>query len=374
MRRFALRLALLAAALAIGGFVVASAGLIPISATSGHWSLTAWFLHFTMQRSVATSSIGVKTPPLDDPALVLRGAGHYETGCLPCHGAPGQPRPLVVRKMTPAPPYLPPRVREWQPAELFTIVKYGIKFSAMPAWPARQRDDEVWAVVAFLLRLPEMEPADYRRAVYGESGETAPLPSNRQEPLADVIASCVRCHGENGAGRNGVAPRLSGQRETYLLAALRAYADNRRYSGIMQPIVTGMDEATMRRLAEYFAGKAGGKPQPAKVDAAALARGERIATQGLPAKGVPACVECHGPQPTPRNPHFPKLAGQYADYLNLQLELFKQGKRGGSPYAHIMRTIAERLSEAQMRDVAHYFETLRDRRTTDQALPGTRPP
>lgn len=360
MRRFALRLSLLAAALAVGGFVVVLAGLIPISATSGHWSITAWFLHFTMQRSVATASIGVETPPLDDQALVLRGAGHYETGCLPCHGAPGQPRPLVVRKMTPEPPYLPPRIAEWEPAELFTIVKYGVKFSAMPAWPAQQRDDEVWAVVAFLLQLPEMEAEDYRRAAYGNSQEAAPLPSDRREPTSDVIASCVRCHGRDGAGREGMAPRLSGQHETYLLAALRAYADNQRYSGIMQPIVTGMDEATMRRLAAHFADKAGTTPGLVEVDAEARARGEWIAIEGLPSKGIPACIECHGPQQTPRNPHFPKLSGQYADYLSLQLELFKKGKRGGSPYAHIMQTIADRLGKQQIHDVAHYFSTLPD--------------
>ena len=45
-----------------------------------------------MQRSVATHTLGVKPPPLADPALVLKGAGHYETGCRPCHGGPGLPR------------------------------------------------------------------------------------------------------------------------------------------------------------------------------------------------------------------------------------------------------------------------------------------
>jgi cytochrome c553 len=52
------------------------------------------------------------------------------------------------------------------------------------------------------------------------------------------------------------------------------------------------------------------------------------------------------------------LAGQYASYLILQLELFKKGYRGGSAYAHLMRPVAARLNAEQMRDVALYYESL----------------
>jgi cytochrome c553 len=52
------------------------------------------------------------------------------------------------------------------------------------------------------------------------------------------------------------------------------------------------------------------------------------------------------------------LAGQYADYLRLQLELFKTQHRGGSPYAHIMYNVASRLQPEQIRAVAHYYASL----------------
>jgi cytochrome c553 len=52
------------------------------------------------------------------------------------------------------------------------------------------------------------------------------------------------------------------------------------------------------------------------------------------------------------------LAGQYADYLILQLEVFKKGHRGGSAYAHLMRPVATRLTTEQMRDVALYYASL----------------
>ena len=74
---------LTAGALAIGAIVVAAlvvvSGVVPIKASSGHWAITAAFLDFAKTRSVATHSLGIAAPPLDDEALVLRGAGHYET-------------------------------------------------------------------------------------------------------------------------------------------------------------------------------------------------------------------------------------------------------------------------------------------------------
>jgi cytochrome c553 len=69
-------------------------------------------------------------------------------------------------------------------------------------------------------------------------------------------------------------------------------------------------------------------------------------------------MDCHGPGPHRRNSAYPNLAGQYADYLVLQLELFKQDGRGGSAYAHIMRHVATRLGTEQMRDVAAYYASL----------------
>jgi hypothetical protein len=66
--------------------------------------------------------------------------------------------------MTPHLPYLPPVIPARQPDELFYIVKHGIKFTGMPAWPAQQRDDERWAMVAFLRRLPDLAHASTRRS------------------------------------------------------------------------------------------------------------------------------------------------------------------------------------------------------------------
>ena len=59
--------------------------------------------------------------------------------------------------MLPQPPYLGTVVEKRSPQQLFYVIKHGIKFTGMPAWPAQSRDDEVWSVVAFLLELPKLD-------------------------------------------------------------------------------------------------------------------------------------------------------------------------------------------------------------------------
>ena len=374
LRRWTVRAAIAVPALALLGFLVAASGIIPIKASSGHWAITEWLLSFSMSRSVATHSTGIKAPALDDPALVLKGAGHYESGCMPCHGSPRMKYPRVTHAMTPPPPALPEEMGDWDPEELFYIVKHGIKFTGMPAWPSLERDDEVWAMVAFLQELPAMDAETYGRLVEGEAAGAELVPAVGDSvdvpPLSGLVqpggippsvtASCGRCHGIDGRGRGlGAFPRLAGQRPNYVYAALQAYASDRRHSGIMKPIAAAMTRDEMRDVALFYAALS---PAPSAnadtTDAAAVARGARIAEEGIPREGIPSCMDCHGPQPTRRNPFYPNLAGQYADYIVLQLHLFQKDQRGGSRFAHLMHPTAERLTEEQIRDVAAFYAAI----------------
>jgi cytochrome c553 len=365
VKRWVFKIAALLAGLAVGGCLMVVSGIIPIKASSGHWPITAWFLQFAKRRSVATYTLGLQAPALDELRLVLKGAGHYETGCRPCHGSPELRDPRIVQQMTPRPPYLPPRVSAWEPDELFYIVKHGIKFTGMPAWPALQRDDEVWAMVAFLRTLPTLDAAAYRRLVHGDAtpSETVVPLHGLLEPAKvphTVTASCARCHGVDGRGREaGAFPKLAGQRPTYLLASLEAFARGERHSGIMEPIAAGLSLEAMHEVARYYASLQEPLPSSPPQDATlAIERGQAIASRGIPHQRVPSCVDCHGPGATRRNPVYPELVGQYADYLVLQLELFNKERRGGTAYAHLMRTVAARLTSEQMRDVALYYASL----------------
>src|SRR5690606_32904441 len=132
MKRFLWHAAITLALLGLGALAFITAGFAPISAAAGHWPVTRELLHFGMERGVATRSLRIRAPALEAPWLVRKGAGHYAAACMPCHGAPGVPQPLVPRRMTPKPPFLPRTLApgDLSREELFWIVRHGIKYTA----------------------------------------------------------------------------------------------------------------------------------------------------------------------------------------------------------------------------------------------------
>ncbi len=353
-------------ALAALGFLVAASGVISTKASTGHWRITEWFLQFSKQRSVSTYSLGLEVPPLDDGSLILKGALHYEFGCRSCHGAPGAPPSRVANTMLPPPPDLGAAVPKSNPKRLFHIVKHGVKFTGMPAFPSQKRDDEVWAVVAFLMKLPGLTETGYQNLVASEprTAEAGQLPAG--DTFASLNRSCQQCHGTDGLGRGEQIPSLAGQRPHYLANALAAYVLGRRHSGIMQPVAASLDETTIRRLVAHYAQLPASPRAPVRtVDPAILEKGRRIAHHGIRERRVPACVECHDPSGRRSNPAYPSLTGQSAAYLVGQLELFTANRRGGSSYEHLMQPIAARLDPDEMQAVARYFES---RETASSAL------
>ncbi len=381
MKRALLKLAAAVAVVALGGLLFAWSGLYSVAASAGHWPMVSWFLQFAMRNSVETHAMRLHPPPLDDIALVERGAGHYETGCLPCHGAPGSPSNRVPNHMLPEPPYLPPHVDSWTAEELFWIVRNGLKYTGMPAWPAQDRDDEVWAVTAFLLRLPRLSPEEYEALAQG-SGTQLPDPPGEDPPVpeapgelftmtdAALIGACVRCHGVDGAGRpSGAFPRLDIQASGYLYRALDEYAAGIRPSGIMQPVAAALGEDAMRRLARHYAEAAGEAPDDSEnPDADLVTLGRRIAVEGVVDRQVPPCQACHGLEDGPENGLFPALAGQYSEYTILQLRLWKEGKRGGSAFSEIMEPVVANMTEEEMRAVALFYESLPAASAPDDGL------
>ncbi|MGQ0698346.1 MAG: c-type cytochrome [Panacagrimonas sp.] len=339
---------------ACAGLTVAWLGLVPIAASTDHWPPAKWFLHFTMRQTVRSDARGIEAPALDDPRLLHRGAGAYAFGCASCHGAPGQRPSLAASLMIPPAPPLEPG--KWKTRELFWIVKNGIKYTAMPAWASQQRDDEVWAVVAFLLELPEMQASRYNQLAHGiaaEPGESPTAPHGIEEMLTGVGA-CASCHGFDGAGRDGTAPALAGQKEDYFATSLRDYAAGRRPSGVMQPIAAALSEREIAGLTRLFAAM----PAPAAragADEEAVQRGARIAESGIPDRDVAPCAACHDRDREAIHPDYPDLFGQDADYLAKQLRLFRDDARGHTATVALMRSVSGGLSETEARDVSLYY-------------------
>jgi len=334
-------------------------GLINIGASTGHWAITDWVLHTAMRRSVQFRADA--TPPEDFPsaAMIRRGAGHYEIGCAPCHGSPAAPRGAVVREMTPEPPDLSGRIDLWSPADLFWIVKHGVKLTGMPAWPARSRDDEVWSMVAFLTEMPQMNQEEYRVLAYGDGPMTVARQREFLAETAPALIDCARCHGMDGSGDvNGAFPRLDIQDAAYLADSLDAYASGRRFSGIMQEAVAGLDEKTRNELAKYYAGTSSNaeSESPKDISSDLLQRGGTIAMHGIPEDNIAACAGCHDQPGTAARPGFPRLSGQYRAYLETQLHLFAADiERGGGAFAHLMREATHALEGEDIKAVAAWY-------------------
>lgn len=201
MRRFLRDAAILAAAAAVMAAAVVSLGLYNPSAALGHLPGVSWILHTTYRNAVETWSGNRPTPDLADLGLVQRGAGHYGSYCADCHSTPGAKPVFIARSMVPAPPHIVDAVSDWDANELFWIVKNGVKMTGMPAWPSRVRDDEVWAVVAFLLRVPELSQAEYLDLAMGDARDRDANGNAAGSGASAIVADCARCHGLDGRGR-----------------------------------------------------------------------------------------------------------------------------------------------------------------------------
>ena len=332
------------------GLMVLESGVVPIKASSGHWPITAWFLDYASDRSVALHSRGIEVPSLDDPELVVLGASTYQSNCQFCHGQPGELQPPVARSMTPTPPRLDGSVPGMDDQELFYILKHGIKFAGMPAWPTQPRDDGIWPLVAFLRQLPEMDNEHYRRLVHQHADAETTL----------IARACASCHGSDGTRHlAGRVPILAGQSESYLRASLVAYRDGDRNSGIMMPISHRLTDDEISELAAYFANNDRTSPnQSVGRDADLIAIGKRLAEAGDRQRKIPSCLDCHGPNNPVRNGDYPRLAGQPAWYIERQLELFSQRSRGGGPNATHMHPIADKLDQQDRRSLAAYYASI----------------
>lgn len=317
-------LVLVALGVAVLGVIVMVSGVVPIKASSGHWAVTKAVLKFSMRRSVTTHAASAKVPDdVDDESLARMAAGHYQRSCRPCHGGPDLVEPSLYRGLTPTPPSLLGAAERWDAAELFFIVQHGVKFTGMPAWPTQAREDEVWAMVAFLRTLPSLDARDYRDWTRIEGADRAP----------PVVRECVACHGLDGRSNGrGATPRLAGQHRAYLEQALAAYAKDDRPSGIMGPIARELTQGERSEAARWFAALPRVRPEPA----APAGSGIALAQRGDPARKVPACLGCHGERASTEDGRIPRLEGQDPAYLERQLELFAAGVRGGGEMKALM--------------------------------------
>jgi mono/diheme cytochrome c family protein len=168
-----------AVALALGGgtALAMTAGLYDVAATDPHTAPVEWALRTTMESSVRNGAEDVRIPSdvdTRDPALARRAIGHYSVACASCHGAPGAERaPWMVLYPEPANLTRPEVVGRWSDAELYWIIKHGIKDTGMIALGPTHSEEDLWAVTAFVRQLPSMSEPEYRQLVADYHAEHA---------------------------------------------------------------------------------------------------------------------------------------------------------------------------------------------------------
>ena len=154
-----------------------------------------------MRQSVRLRARGIDEPALDDERMVLRGAACFRDKCVQCHGAPGVAQGDIGKSMQPLPGPLVDARQHWSARELYWVTRHGIKMSGMPAWEYRLAEDELWAVVAFLQRLPDLNAAQYAQWLQRAPRDAGLRPERhgRAAPRPSRRATCER-------GRAGAAP------------------------------------------------------------------------------------------------------------------------------------------------------------------------
>lgn len=196
----------------------------------------------------------------------------------------------------------------------------------------------------------------------------ADAPAKKEAPKADpakgqAIATqvCVACHSADGNSVAPANPKIAGQFPDYLHKQLvnfkpQAGKKAERENAVMAGMVANLSPDDMKNLAAFY-GSQKLKPAAAK-DKALAAAGQKLWRGGNAATGVPACAGCHGPDGAGIPAQYPRIAGQYAEYIEAQLKAFQAGQRVNDRNG-MMRGVAARMTEKEMKAVADYAAGLR---------------
>ncbi|MFZ3075929.1 MAG: cytochrome c [Psychrobacter glacincola] len=151
----------------VGVFAVVSSGVINVGADQEHNPMMYSFLETARNRSIANASKDIVVPDLEKVDMISSGGADYKDMCAGCHLSPGVAKTDFSESLYPKPPNFTKAdiVKRYQTEDgakqSFWAIKHGIMASGMPAWGASHDDARMWAMVAFIRSLPELDEAQY---------------------------------------------------------------------------------------------------------------------------------------------------------------------------------------------------------------------
>jgi mono/diheme cytochrome c family protein len=154
----------LAIIVAIAAPIYFFGGFYSVAANEPHFNIVTWALERVRMASIRHNAPATASVSLDNAAAIQAGAKAYsERGCVNCHGAPGATWAKFSEGLLPSPPDLSEVAKERTPAEIFWVVKHGLKFTGMPSFAAiGVKDDEIWKITAFVKKLPTVSEQDFK--------------------------------------------------------------------------------------------------------------------------------------------------------------------------------------------------------------------
>ncbi len=213
------------------------------------------------------------------------------------------------------------------------------------------------------LMLPPVMAAMLAAAAIANANEPAKGTYKGDPAKGQAIGStvCAACHGADGNSPAAANPKLAGQNADYLFKQMKNFkgADGKqpeRANAIMNGMIAPYTEEQMRDLAAYFSAQTL-KGEQAK-NRETIEAGQKLYRAGNMAKGLPACAACHGPAGAGIPAQYPRIGGQYAEYLEAQLKSFRDDTRANDPNK-MMRMVAIKMTDAEIKAVSDYIAGLR---------------
>jgi cytochrome c553 len=173
------------------------------------------------------------------------------------------------------------------------------------------------------------------------------------DPVPPAATVCAACHGEAGRSVAPAYPNLAAQQAEYLQKQLADFAKGRRTNELMTAALAQVPRSDFPVVVAYYSAQA---PVPGDGDVALAAAGRKIFEEGDWPAGIPPCRSCHGERGA-GSEVYPRLAGQNPAYTLQQLTDFKAGERHNDT-RRVMREVAGRLTDAQMKSLAEYLAGL----------------
>lgn len=164
----------------------------------------------------------------------------------------------------------------------------------------------------------------------------------------------MACHGADGNSAIPNQPSLAGQHPEYLIKQLQEYKSGARKDPVMSGFAATLTDEDMRNIAYWVTSQkaAGGQAKNAET----VALGERIYRGGLADRHIAACAGCHSPNGAGIPAQYPRLAGQHAEYTEIQLKNFRDGARTNNA---MMTGVVAKMNDREIKAVADYIAGLR---------------